>query len=140
MSSIATLFSRESSSERIVCSSDYRVAKVESIFTLALLVKFLVSDFRFVSTISRRFGLEMVNISLIKSPLDGSFDSRIAIVCLRVFSLLEVFHEGIRVWIALSSSSRWILVSSREIISLLFSDSSIEFIIVDLMELAASLW
>ena len=81
----------------------------------------------------------MEKLSLIKSPFEGSFDSKIAIVCLRAFSLLEVFHEGIRVWIALSSSSRWILVSSRETISLLFSDSSIEFTIVDLMELAASL-
>ena len=70
---------------------------MESIFTLALLVKFLVSDFRFVSTISRRFGLETTNLSLINSPLDGSLDSRIATVCLRAFFILEVFHEGIRV-------------------------------------------
>ena len=111
-----------------------------SVFTLAFFVKFWVSFFRFVSTSSRRVGLEIEKVSLIKSPFDGSLESKIAIVCLRAFSLLEVFHEGIRVWIAWSSSSRWILVSSRESISLLFSDSSSALTIVDFMEFAASLW
>ena len=140
MSSMAILFSKESSPDSRDCNSDCKVAKDVSILTLALAVKFLVSFLRLVSTISRRFGLVTTNLSVISSSLEGSFDSRIAIVLLRVFALLDVFQEGIREWIAWSSSSRWILVSIIESSSLLSVDSSMALIMVVLMEFAANLW
>ena len=71
-----------------------------SILTLALDVKFFVSFFKLVSTISRRLGFVTTNLSVISSSLEGSFDRRTAIVFLRMFSLLDVFHEGIKEWMA----------------------------------------
>ena len=75
----------------------------------------MVSSAMCLSMYSSSVGLVIVRLLFMRASLVGSFDSKIAIVCLSVSFLVSVFHVGILVSIECSSSSSLMRLSSRDI-------------------------